>query len=102
MERLSQDQINSLLNQSSFVNSMATIPLEHSQQYTVLPSFSTRPLMRSLNKLYARLKGLTITETPLPTIQQHEHENTDLELNIAGSFDEGTLESIQQSAKEEE
>lgn len=49
---------------------MATIPLEHSYlNGHEMPDFLPRPLMRSLNKLYAKLKGLAITETPLPTIQ---------------------------------
>lgn len=45
-----------------------------------------RPLIRTLNRLYAKLKGLAITETPLPTIQQNENVNTDLDLHMAYAF----------------
>jgi hypothetical protein len=36
--------------------------------------------MKSLNRYYARLHGIAITETPLITIERHENENTQLDL----------------------
>lgn len=71
MDRLDARQIDAILNDSSLhslVNSMSVIPQEHSALLE-LPGEEYKPLMKSLNRLFARLKGLAVTESPVETVQ---------------------------------
>jgi hypothetical protein len=93
MDRLDACQIEAILNDSSLhslVNSMSLIPHEHSAMLE-LPGEEYKPLMKSLNRLFARLKGLAVTETPVETVQtmqQHTDELTALDIALVTQFDE--------------
>ena len=93
MDRLDARQIDALLNESSLhslVNSMSVIPQEHSALLE-LPSEEYKPLMKSLNRLFARIKGLAMTESQVETVQtmqQHTDELTALDVALGTQFEE--------------
>lgn len=76
---------------------MSFIPLEHSHLLE-LPEERYRPLMKSLNRHYARLKGLAVTEeSPIITVQtvhRNTHEETGLDLAVGTQSDENNEEML--------
>jgi hypothetical protein len=61
-------------SQQSFIDT-SVIPQE-SDPVVNLPQFEARPLIKSLNRHYGKLKGLAMTETPQITMEQHQNEDT--------------------------
>lgn len=81
MDRLDQDQIKNLIEKSSPLDkvesqhnrsesllsllNISNVPVEPSKSGD-LPKFAVKPLIKTLNRYFAFLKGLKITESDIP------------------------------------
>lgn len=74
MERLEPAVLKDLASSLESHSSMPSIPVEFSRLKD-MPRLTYRPIMRSLNRLYAKLKGLCPSEpTVLDQINEEERE----------------------------